>query len=195
MLDTFPVYMSFTRGLVHDSKELHQHIMTLKQIGANVDEYYLDAGYDSIHIHADIWYHLGAHPYIQFGPRAICHQEGSIRRIDHWVNKYWKNGGNVHDSLSSKLKFLFEHNRCEQVGRYIRNTNIANPDFHSYYSKRNACERIHDHIKDTVKFDVRGIRNLSKPLYAFVNFVVYQCLILTNLHRGAMPMNSFAKYY
>jgi hypothetical protein len=41
----------------------------------------------------------------------------------------------------------------------------------------------HAHIKDTVTFDVRRIRFRNKELYALVNFVLYQLLLLTNIQK------------
>jgi len=41
----------------------------------------------------------------------------------------WKSRGSVHDPLPVKLKFLYEQERSEQVGMYLRNQNLV--DLHS----------------------------------------------------------------
>ena len=56
--------------------------------------------------------------------------------------------------IDEKLKFLYENDRQEQVGMYIRNKNLEDKTFPESYILRRECERIHGHIKNTVKFDV-----------------------------------------
>jgi len=195
MIGEFPLYMTFTEGDVHDSPELSDHIMTLKKMEPKLHEYCLDSGYDSFENHADIWYHLSIVPHIKLKDNAVVNNEGSPKRINHWVNKLWKKGGDVHASSDEKLRFLYEHDRAEQVGMYFRNLNISNPNFDEVYRKRSKCESIHAHIKDTVTFNVRYIRNKSSELYALVNFISYQLLLLTNLQTNVKPVNAFRFYF
>jgi hypothetical protein len=60
---------------------------------------------------------------------AVINEDGTIERIDHWVNKMWKKGGNIHDSIDDKLFFLFNNGREKQVGMYLRNQNLLNSNF------------------------------------------------------------------
>ena len=122
-------------------------------------------------------------------------KERSLKRIDHWVNKMWKIGGDIHASLEEKLRFLYEHDRAEQVGMYCRNLSINNQNFDIVYRKRSKCESIHAHIKDNLTFNVRGIQFSSKELYALVNFISYQLLLLTNIQNNVKPVNAFRFYF
>jgi len=191
MIGTLPVYMSFTRGNANDSPELSEHIMVLKSMKASVAEYLLDGAYDSYLNHANIWYHLNAIPRIYPGEDAVINPEGTLERINHWVNKMWKLGGSIQMPLEKKLRFLYEHGREEQVGAYFRNQNLEDVTFNDSYQNRRECERIHGHIKETVKFDVRGIPEDSKELYTKLSFVAYQILLLTNIQNGVKPEKLF----
>ena len=55
------------------------------------------------------------------------------------------------------LRFLYKNGRIEQVGMYLRNQNLTDKSFPDSYKLRKECERIHGHIKNTVKFDVRRV--------------------------------------
>jgi len=103
--------------------------------------------------------------------------------------------GSIHDSIPNKLKFLYEHDRSEQVGMYLRNQNLRDPSFKETYARRGDCERTHNHIKSIVKFDVRGLRTASKRLYVLVNFVAYQILLLGNLQNKIKPAQQLAQYF
>src|SRR5660397_138020 len=89
----------------------------------------------------DIWYHLNARPIISYASNAVINKEGEKERIDHWVNKNWKIGGDVHAPMEDKLKFLYEIGRREQVGMYLRNQNIVDKLFQDLYKKRAECEK------------------------------------------------------
>jgi len=196
MIGTWPVFMTHTSGNAGDSPELIAHIKVLKELKANIDEYLLDGAYDSYENHADVWYHLdGAIPRIYCGEGAVFNPEGTIDRINHWANKMWKLGGSIHMPTKEKLKFLYEQGRKEQVGAYFRNQNLGDVTFDDSYKLRKECERIHAHIKDTVKFDVRRIPNASKELYSKLSFVVYQMMLLVNVKENIKPENSFGKYF
>ncbi len=194
MIGTYPVFMTYTDGLAGDSPELPLHIAALLKMNAKINEYCLDGSYDSFQNHADIWYNLNAHPSISLSSDAVINKEGEIERIDHWVNKMWNLGGSRHMRIDEKLKFLYENDRQEQVGMYLRNQNLRSKTFPDSLKLRKECERIHGHIKITVKFDVRRIREKSRELYSKLNFVVYQLLLLTNLQNGIKPANAFASY-
>src|SRR5664280_1241981 len=112
---------------------------------------------------------------------AVINKERENERIDHWVNKNWNIGGDVHAPMEDKLIFLYEIGRRKQVGMYPRNQNILDKLFQAMYKKRAECEKIHGHIKQVVKFDIRRTRNGSKKLYSLLNFVAYQLLVLAEL--------------
>jgi hypothetical protein len=195
MVGTYPVFMTHTNGVAGDSPELIKHIKALKNMDAKIESYSADGGYDSFDAHADIWYHLNARPIISYASNAVINKEGGKERIDHWVNKNWKIGGDVHSPMEDKLKFLYEIERREQVGMYLRNQNIVDKLFKDLYKKRAECEKIHGHIKQVVKFDIRRIRNQSKKLYSLINFVAYQLLVLAELQNKVENRNSFGKYF
>jgi len=124
---------------------------------------------------------LKAKPLICLAKDAVINKEGGPGRIDHWVNKMCKLGGSRHMKIDKKLKFLYENGRKEQVGMYLRNQNLKDISFPDSYKLRSECERIHAHIKNTVKFDVRRVRKEGRELYSKINLVTYQLLLLTNL--------------
>jgi hypothetical protein len=195
MVGTYPVFMTHTNGKAGDSPELIKHIEALKKMNADIDLYSADTGYKAFTNHADIWYHLHARPVIAYPKNAVISNEGEIDRIDHWVNKMWKIGGDVHVSIESKLKFLYENERAEQVGMYLRNQNMRDSSFLSLYKKRGECEPKHGHIKDVVRFDIRRVRAESRKLYSLLSFVSYQLLVLTEVQNGFTKRNSFGRFY
>jgi hypothetical protein len=193
MVGTLPVFMTHTRGLAGDPQELIKHIEALKKMDSKIESYSSDGGYDSFDAHADSWYHLNARPIISYASNAVINKEGEKERIDHWVNKNWKIGGDVHAPMEDKLKFLYEIGRREQVGMYLRNQNILDELFQVLYKKRAECEKIHGHIEQVVKFDIRKIRNGSKKLYSLLNFVAYQLLVFAELQNKVEKRNSFGR--
>ena len=195
MVGTYPIFMTHTGGTAGDSPELQAHLDAMVEQKIQIEEHALDGAYDSFLNHADIWYKLGAKPLIFPGEGAIINEEGEIHRIDHWANKMWKLGGSKHMKLDDKLKLLYKNGRQKQVGMYLRNQNLKDKSFTDSYSHRKECERIHNHIKETVKFDTRRIRKESRELYSKLNFVSYQLLLLTNLQNNVKPSNSFEKYF
>jgi len=128
MVGTYPVFMTHTKGLAGDSPELINHIEALEKMNADLEFYSADGGYDSFLNHSDIWHHLNAKPIISYASNAVVNQEGEEERINHWVNKKWKLGGDIHAPMENKLNFLYEIGRKEQVGMYLRNQNIR-PEF------------------------------------------------------------------
>ncbi len=194
MIGIYPVFMTYTDGLAGDSPQLPLHIAALLKMNAKINEYCLDGSYDSFENHADIWYKLQAKPLISLPVDAVINEEGELERIDHWANKMWKFGGSRHMKIDDKLRLLYEHGRKEQVGMYLRNLNLRDKTFPDSCKLRQECERIHGHIKNTVKFDVRRIREQSRELYSKLNFVAYQLLLLTNLQNGVKPANAFENY-
>ena len=56
---------------------------------------------------------------------------------------------------------------------YLRNQNIRDKAFDDQYKKRAEYEKIHGHIKGTVKFDIRRVRNQSRKLYSLLSFIAY----------------------
>jgi transposase, IS4 family len=195
MVGTYPVFMTHTNGKAGDSPELITHIEALNKMNADIDMYSADTGYKAFDNHAYIWYRLDARPVIAYPKNAVISKEGEIDRIDHWVNKMWKIGGNIHASIEDKLKFLYENGRVEQVGMYLRNQNMRDSSFHVLYKKRGECEPKHGHIKDVVKFDIRRVRVESRKLYSLLSFVSYQLLVLAELQNEITKRNSFGRFY
>ncbi len=105
----------------------------------------------------------------------------------------WKMGGSINMKYEKKLRSLYENGR-KKVGMHLRNENIEDEGFEEEYSKRAECERTHKNIKWTVKFDVRGMKNVIKEMYSIMKFVVYQLLLTANFQNGLKETNSFANY-
>jgi Transposase DDE domain len=194
MIGTFPIFMNYTDGLVGDSPQLPLHIAALIKMNVKINEYCLDGGYDSFENHAEIWYKLKAKPLISLSVNAVINEAGEVERLGHWANKMWKQGGSKHMKIDDMLRFLYEKGRIEQVGMYLRNENLKDKSFPDSYKLRSECERIHGHIKNTVKFNVRRVMEESKELYSKFSFVVYQLLLLTNLQNGVKSTHSFKSY-
>ena len=138
---------------------------------------------------------MNARPVISYASNAVINKEGKEEIIDHWVNKNWKIGGGVHVPMEDKLKFRYEIGRREQVGMYLRNQHILDKFFQTLYKKRAECEKIHGHIKQVVKFEIRRTRNGSKKLYSLLNFVGSQLLVLAELQNNVEKRNSFGRYF
>ncbi len=94
-----------------------------------------------------------------------------------------------------QVELLYEIRRKEQVGMYLRNQNIRDKAFDDQYKKRAECEKIHGHIKGTVKFDIRRVRNQSRKLYSLLSFIAYQLLVLTEIQSEVGDKNSFGRYF
>ncbi len=75
----------------------------------------------------------------------------------------------------------------------FENQNIRDESFNEQYKKRAECEKIHGHIKDVVKFEIRRIRNKDKKLYFLLNFIASQLLVLTELQNKVKNKNSFGR--
>jgi hypothetical protein len=125
----------------------------------------------------------------------VINKEGEIERIDHWLNKMWKQGGDIHAKIEDKLKFLYKQGRHEQIGMYLRNQNIRDNLFMIFYKKRGECEPKHRHIKDTVKFDIRKVRVECREIYSLLSFLAYQFLILIGLQNCFQEINSFGRFF
>lgn len=189
-----PIFMLFSEGNGADITYAQPLVSIVSQSIRNIHAVFADAAYDSFEFHAQIWNDLGAHPYIDSKENAVINHEGTIQRIDHWVNKGWKNGGDIHASIDEKLGFLYKSGRMEQVGMFLRNQNLTDPSFEEMYKIRGDCEKTHNHIKSIVKFDVRKIREESKEFNILMNFVSYQLLIFARLQNGLSPTHGFAEY-
>jgi len=194
-IDDIPVFCCYSGGTESDSDYALPMIKGIGKMNPKISAVFADGGYDSFQIHADIHQILRVKPYIDFRDTAVIRREGEVNRIDHWVNKLWRKGGSVHATLSQKLDFLYKNRRQEQVGMYLRNQNLRDPTFRAVYKKRGDCERTHNNIKSTVKFDVRKLRNFSKKLYVLANFVAYQILLLGHLQNNIQPVQQLALYY
>jgi len=106
----------------------------------------------------------------------------------------WEKGGDVHASLKKKLRFLCEHGREKQVGAYVRNQNLLNPNFEKESKLRGNCEKNHSHMKKTCEFNVQGIRYEAKELYMIKRFVSYQFILFTNIMRGMENIQCSSSY-
>jgi len=169
----YPLGMLYSNGNTNDKPCLYPLIKMVAKVNPKMYAIVLDAGYDSFEIHARIWRTFGIHPLIQFREDAVIHDEGTSEGINYRVNKMWKEGGDIHQSIEKKLQFLYDHGRKVQVGRYLRNINCLDEDFYSKCKNRSQCERKHKHIKDTVKFDIRGLLHTSKKMYIHASFISY----------------------
>jgi len=107
----------------------------------------------------------------------------------------WKKGGNVHDSIEDKLNFLYNNGRKKQVGMYLRNLNILNPNFKIEYKSRGDCERTHSHMKRMFNFRVKWIQNRSKEFYIALNFIAYQIVLLARLLNKETDIQDLSNYY
>lgn len=191
MKGTIPMYMTFSRGNANDSPYFKPHAYLMKCLNVNAKYNNLDAGYDSFENHALSACVLGAYPYIGIRENAVENEEGKEERIDYWCNKFWKEGGNPHAPIEERLEFLFMQGRLEQVGAYYRNKNLKKGMPSEITDLRQKQERIHEHIKSTVKFDVRYRHNARKELHILAAFVSYQLLVLTAMQNELNP-NEFA---
>jgi len=167
----------------------------IKGMKPKITAVFIDGGYDSFGIHADIHNIFHARPIIDYRENAVTHDDGKVDRIDHWINKLWKNGGSVHDTIEKKHEFIYKQGRYEQVGMYFRTLNLNDPTFDLLYSRRGDCERTHNNIKSIVKFEVRNVRTDSKKHYVLVNFVIYQILLLGHLQNKIVPVQQLAQYF
>ena len=157
-LNEFPLYEIFTDGNVHDAPYAIPLGEKIIQMKPNMVTIQLDGGYDSFTIYAGYWKIFQIQPLIDPSSNAIINDEGTIERIDHWINKKWIIGGNIRDSIENKLLFLMENGRERQVGMYLRNKNLLNPNFKNEYKSRGDCERTHSHMKRMFNFKVKWIQ-------------------------------------
>ena len=194
-LDEFPLYEIFSEGNDHDAPYAIPLGEKVVQMDPSMTTIQLDGGYDSFAIHAGYWRIFKIQPLIDPSDNAIINEDGTTDRIDHWINKMWKKGGNVHDSIENKLQFLFDNGREKQVGMYLRNQNILNPNFKSEYKSRGDCERTHSHMKRMFNFRVKWIQNRSKEFYIALNFIAYQIVLLARLLNSEEDIQDLSRYY
>jgi hypothetical protein len=190
----FPLVAIFSNGLAYDghfASDLADKVLPMDPI---LKKLLADGGYDSFDVHAYLWYKFKIIPLIAFRENAVFNLEGTEMRINHHVNKKWKEGGDVHSPLEKKLEFLCEHGQEDPVGAYVRNQNLLNQKFEKECEERGDCERTHAHMKVTCDFSVKGIRNESKKLYMIKRFVSYQFILFTNIMRGMLNIHQSACY-
>lgn len=194
-LNEIPLFEIFSEGNEHDAPYAIPLVEKIIPMVPDLKCLQLDAGYDSFMIHATLWKIFRIYPLIDQSSNAVINYEGTEKRINHWVNKLWKKGGNPHDLINRKLDFLFDNGRAEQVGMYIRNQNILNPNFKNLYKSRGDCERTHSHMKHTFNFSVKWIQNRSKEFYVALNFIAYQTLLIARLLNQEPDIQDLSKYY
>ncbi len=139
-------FMTHTKGLAGDPQEPIKHIEALKKMNSDLEFYSADGGYDSFLNHSDIWYHLNAKPIISYASDVI-NKEREEERMNHWVNKKRKLGGDIHAPMDNKLKFRYEIGRKEQVGMYLRNQNIRDESFNDQYKREPNVKSRMDTLK------------------------------------------------
>lgn len=198
MLETIPLYMSFTNGLAGDNPESLNNMEILNEIGIKFHVMNKDGGYDAYDNYAKTFVLLGAKPNIKPQENAVFNKEGTIKRIDNFLNKtkYREQGISIRDPIKVKLSFLYsqEEKRREQIGAYLRNDIIFNGLDEEAYPIRKHQERIHDHMKGTVKFDVRRVHDKYKKHHTIWSFITYQILCLTSMQNRLNP-NEFGFIY
>lgn len=193
-LDQFPLFEIFTEGKAHDSPYTVPLCETVRLMNPDLKTIKLDAAYDSFLNYAEIWKLFRVFPLIDWRENAVVHNEGSLEKIDYWVNKKWKEGGYIHAPIEKKLDFLYDMNRKEQVGMYIRNQNIQNPSFKLQYKSRSDCERTHSHMKRMFTFTVRWIQDRSKEFYMGLNFIAYQMVLLARIQQNEPDIQDLSQY-
>ena len=127
IVGTNSVFMTHTNDFASDSLELIKHIEFSQKMNADIEPY--SAGWVMIHswiMHT--WFHLGVKSVISYA-KWIINEEGETERIEHWVNKMWKEGGDINAKTEKKFSFLCQNGRRVQVGMYLRNQNIKNEAF------------------------------------------------------------------
>jgi hypothetical protein len=190
----FPLTAIFSDGCDYDGHFAPKLADMVLPMDPHLKKLLMDGGYDSFDNHAILWHKFEINPLIAFRETAVPNLEGTEMRINHWVNKLWQKGGDVHASIEEKLKFLCEQGREEQVGGYLRNQNLFNQKFEEESKERGNCERTHAHMKATCNFSVYGIRRESKKLYIIKRFVTYQFILLTNMIRGMTDIHNSSCY-
>ena len=194
-LNNFPLYGIFSEGNAHDSPYAIPLAEIVGTMNPSMIKVQLDGGYDSFMIYARYWRIFRIQPLIDPSKNAVLNIEGTSERIDHWVNKKWKKGGDIRDSIEKKLLFLTNNGREKQVGMYLRNQNLLNPNFKTEYKSRSDCERTHSHMKRMFNFSVKWIQKRSKEFYMTLNFISYQFVLLANLVKNQGKGQDLSKYY
>jgi hypothetical protein len=88
--------------------------------------------------------------------------------------------GDINAKIKDKLSFLYQNGKNVYFEVYLRNQNIRDYSCKERY-KKVECERIHGHIKDKVKFEVRRARKVDREIVSFLNLIASQLLLLTEL--------------
>ncbi len=186
MFGTIPLFMKFTHGVTNDKEPMDEILSKINPLNFTFHEFNLDAGYDKYELFAQIWHGFGARPNIAIREDAISNNIGNIEQIDNSISKYWREGVNKSTSFYKKLSFLFSKDKLKQVGAYFRNK-VVNSEQGFAYPFRSHQERIHAHIKKSVKFDVKYVHNKNKKLHTMWSFISYQLLSLVSLQNGLKP--------
>lgn len=194
-LNEFPLFEIFSEGNDHDAPYAIPLAEVVIQMNPSMTTIQLDGGYDSFAIYTGYWKMFRILPLIAPSENAVINKDGTMERIDHWVNKMWKKGGNIRDSIEDKLLFLSNNGRERQVGMFLRNQNIIKSDFKNEYKSRGDCERTHSHMKRMFNFRVKWIQNRSKEFYIALNFIAYQTVLLARMLNNEADIQDLSKYY
>ncbi|MCL2460099.1 MAG: transposase, partial [Euryarchaeota archaeon] len=154
----FPLAAIFSQGCAYDGDFVLPLSAMVQPMEPILKKILLDGGYDSYKIHADLWYKFRVHPLIAIRENAVHEKKGTEMRLNHWVNKDWREGSEINKPLLKKLEFLYEQGKIEQIGAYFRNINLENPHFQEKYKSRSMCERTHSHMKAMCNFTVHGCK-------------------------------------
>jgi hypothetical protein len=191
----YPLFLIHSEGNENDKPYGEDLLEVAARMGIRPDSVLMDAGYDSFRLHALSYELLGATPMIQVRYDAVFAPEASEEAIRRKVNKLWKIGGNECRTLEEMLRSLLKHGYRELVGKYLRNQSLLNrEEVQAAQGRREACERKHAHLKNTVKFDVRGYRKDSRALYVMMNFLTFQLMTLAHFQNNFPNTTSFAGY-
>ena len=194
-LEDFPIFGIFSDGTEYDGEYAIPLSEKVSLMYPDLKAVKLDAGYDSYYNHAAIWKILKVQPLIDLCADAVIQYEGTEGRINHWVNKMWKKGGDIQAGMAAKLLFLYDNGREIQVGKYLRNMNLLNPDFKLAYKSRSDCERTHSHMKRMFTFNVKWIQQRSREFYICANFVAYQIVLIANLMKNEPDIQEMAGFF
>jgi Transposase DDE domain. len=191
----FPLYACFSNGTAHDSQFVTDLAQFVSKMEPHLKSILMDAAYDSRIIRAELYVAFKMNPHIACRENAKYSPNGTELKINQKVNKFWKEGGDIHKKMEEKLLFLCEHDQKKIVGSYLRNQMMTNPDFEKTYKKRTQCERTHAHMKSILDFTVKRLRNEAKELYIMFRFVTYQVMLLARLLQQKEKLQDFSAYY
>ena len=91
-LNEFPLFEIFSEGNDHDAPYAIPLAEAVIQMNPSMTTIQLDGGYDSFAIYTGYWKMFRILPLIAPNENAVINKDGTMERIDHWLNKMWKKG-------------------------------------------------------------------------------------------------------